>query len=482
MLGFRWFHAGDMWTHIPKLDNIDIEIDSLLTPSFEYRNIFGQTGLPRNPYLDDKKIVAKEWVTWERRNRLGSFYTLPGHSAFEFIKRNRITFKEHPEYLSLVDNQRGGKAGNGKFCISNADFRNFFITDMCNQLVALQKQNPKAPRYVFSVEPSDGGGHCTCESCKNLGKVSNRVFFLANETAKAFQKITDKAFVCLYAYNQHASAPSFEIEKNVIVQIVPYKFQQVSSPDTLINRWKTISPKLFIRDYYALPINNLDRPLQKGSDEIALARKVKQWHSIGVLGVTMESSFGIPTSGIGLYMLARLMWNGNEETSTLIGEYYHLNYGENDKDIREILATLKNHKGINDSLVYVVAQNLNQQTTEIKDTSVHNRIVVSLAYLQYLNLLSKYNQAKKEEQLNAVKELLVFAHQTFRYNVVHTAPLLNYLARNKNIQTYIVENWEPKTPKGMNTEKMALNYSQIKLMSINEIEKNVSKALSKQKK
>jgi hypothetical protein len=63
------------------------------------------------------------------------------------------------------------------------------------------------------MECSDGGGQCECENCKKLGSISDRVFGLANEVARAVAKSYPGKMVGLYAYNEHSEPPSFKLEK-----------------------------------------------------------------------------------------------------------------------------------------------------------------------------------------------------------------------------------------------------------------------------
>ncbi len=98
-----------------------------------------------------------------------------------------------------------------------------------------------------SVEPSDGGGHCDCEKCRNLlrngpygftdqdSSVSDRVFHFANMAAK---KIGDNHSVSLYAYNEHLAVPTIPLEKNMLVIVAPYSFNETGlSPEQLLQDW-----------------------------------------------------------------------------------------------------------------------------------------------------------------------------------------------------------------------------------------------------
>ena len=54
---------------------------------------------------------------------------------------------------------------------------------------------------MVSFETSDEGRHCECEQCAKLGSVSDRVFGLANEVAKAVDKAYPGKMIGLLAYS-----------------------------------------------------------------------------------------------------------------------------------------------------------------------------------------------------------------------------------------------------------------------------------------
>jgi hypothetical protein len=102
-----------------------------------------------------------------------------GHAYGGIIRRNQEAFDQHPEYLALVNGERGGS----KFCISNEGLRELVVRDAVEQI----RRNPQ--RDSVSLDPSDGGGWCECEACREMGNVSDRVVLLANEAAKAINQL-----------------------------------------------------------------------------------------------------------------------------------------------------------------------------------------------------------------------------------------------------------------------------------------------------
>src|SRR5690606_36863497 len=111
---------------------------------------------------------------WCARNRATAGIQLnTGHSYEQILKQYKATFVEHPEYLALVEGKRRGP----KFCLSNKGLRKLIIDHKLKQVA----DDPSL--QSVSIDPSDGGGWCECEGCKQLGSVSDQAAGLGNDVA-----------------------------------------------------------------------------------------------------------------------------------------------------------------------------------------------------------------------------------------------------------------------------------------------------------
>ncbi len=448
-LGFRWYAPGANWNYIPKLKSVALKLDKVFVPDFALRTFFGTFGTPRNPVIDKSKTVDAAWHQWAMRNRLGGGYQLKGHSWNDFMWANRDVFTAHPDYMALVNGKRVGVKTASKFCISNEGFQQVFIKAMTINLEKMMKAAPDASVYCVSVEPSDGGGDCQCDQCKKMGTVSDRVFFLANLVAKELKKVSPKAYVNLYAYNTHAEPPHFAIEPNVIVQIIPYGYQHYASAEDMIDEWSKKTHNLFIYDYYGLPIKNLDRSLRGMQRPEGLDQKIKHWHQLGIKGITLESSYSIGATGLGLYLFTRLGWNAGENADAIKKEYFDFCYGKASEVVAQIEQRLGSD-GATDAALAATMPLLLQKTANIKlDDAAHTRLVDYKAYLHYLKLLNDFQHADKQN-LNAQSDALMeFVYGTFYRMMEHPLPLSDYLKTTGPNRAYIKTAWDyakPGTP------------------------------------
>lgn len=129
----------------------------------------------------------------------------------------------------------------------------------------------------------------------------------------------------------HAAPPAFALEPNVLVSIVPYKYQKFAKPDEMIEAWAKKSSTVFIRDYYGLPTVKCHKPV----GTIWLENKLAYWKKLGIRGVNLESSYSTGATGAGLYLFSRLSWNMKENSEKILSEYYRNCYGDASAVVRQ---------------------------------------------------------------------------------------------------------------------------------------------------
>ncbi len=426
LLGFRWFHPGDTWTHIPDRKDITLSIDSVFKPDFLMRGYFGSYDTPRNRVIDKTRYVNDQWYLWARRNRQTGPYILHGHVWNDFLWNKLDSLKQHPEYMALVDGHRVVPTTAAKFCLSNKGMRALFVG---YELSLLKKDMIAAPDrslYYESVEPSDGYGDCQCDECKKMGSNTTRVFILANQVARAFGEVSPVAGVNLLAYNTHADTPNVSIEPNVLVQVVPYRYQSIMPPDKLIEAWETKKDTLFMYDYYGLPLLNIDMPLKGGLRPAPYMERVKYWYAHKVRGVLLESSCSIGATGLGLYLYSRTAWSLHSDTHELISEYYHLNYGaaaDAMHQAQDMLGdTIDNRRALYNAISIISKKVHMRRLTPGQQA----RVVSYESYLHYLKLLYDYKRADKKDQIQSTDTLLRYAHSIFMRMMISQFPLVEY--------------------------------------------------------
>lgn len=446
-LGFKWYAPGDAWAYVPQLKDVQIKLNEVTSPDFRLRTFFGTWGTPRNKVIDKDGAVDHAWQQWATRNRMGGGYNLKGHMWNEFLLQNINTLKDHPEYMAQVGGKRVEPNTAAKFCISNTELQIIFVKYMVQKLDAAMKANPNATRYCLSVEPSDGEGDCECDQCKKMGSVSNRVFTLANIVARQFALMSPKAYVNLYAYNTHAAPPDFAVEKNVLVQIIPYGYQSFSSADSMIAAWKKKSDNLFIYDYYGLPIENLDMPLTGDLRPLEFDKRVKYWYAQHITGVTLESSYSIGATGAGLYLFTRLGWHVNADAEKIMKDYYKHCFGKAAKAVMEAEEILSADTNNRDAALKKAAGEIIKYADDQKfEGKQKTCLTYYMAYLHYLKLLYAAYKADAKTAPEATDKLMQFVYGTFFTMMVHNWPVNEWVKTNGNATDYAKEHWDGFKP------------------------------------
>jgi len=443
-LGFRWYHPGDKWAIVPALKYVSIKIDKVYKPDFALRSFFGTWGTPRNRPIDKNFSLDRDWNIWSMRNRLGGAYNLKGHAWGDVVGKWHDYLKERPEEMALVNGKRTSPDNSdAKFCLSNEDFQKVFVFHMTRQLNQMIKDNPDAPRYCVSVEPSDGEGDCECEACKKMGNNSTRVFNMANLVAKAFQKISPRAYVNLYAYNTHAAVPDLELEPNVIVQIIPYKYQDLFTPEAMINVWSKKCKNLFIYDYYGLPLLNVDMPLHNVLAPWRYADRVKYWHQQNIKGLTLESSYSIGCTGVGLYLYARLGWDASADQWQILKEYYHQCYGGAYEAVWQAQLTLADDSLEKSKTLKHVMSTFKAATGRVKpDPEQKERLTDFKAYMHYLKLLYDMQRADVGAgDTTTVDNLLRYVYGIYFRNEVHPFAINMYCIQYSHSSEFVKKYW-----------------------------------------
>jgi hypothetical protein len=445
-LGFRWYLPGDEWSFIPRLTSIQINKVLAVSPAFEFRNFAGTGGILPIKEIDPKGELEERWQSWRRRNRSGGEYTLSGHYGETFNTVHQKILEQNPQWLALVNGKRNWSV-TAKWCISNAGFRAFFIADRAKELrQKLAAQPTASEKTVLTVDPADGGNHCECDNCRKLGSVSNRIYLLANETATALAKISPRAFVNLYAYNEHAAPPAFNIAPNVLVVIVPYAFQQIAKPQQFIALWKQRHNNLLVYDYYGIPDWHQDQPLTGttwGLD--AWVKRVKSWQAAGLKGFLYETSYSTMCTGLGLYLSGRLGWNKTENTEKELGGFYQQMFGGAALYITPFFQKLQNNfRGAADlpSLFQWVAQAV-QGTT---DPLVRKRLTVLQSYLNYLALFYKHKAASGDENLR--RQLFRYVYGIYPQASIHSTRIGELLYFPLEEGSAERKYWQPYAPVG----------------------------------
>ncbi|MAE61655.1 MAG: hypothetical protein CMJ49_09905, partial [Planctomycetaceae bacterium] len=375
--GCRWFFPAREWEVIP--DRRDLRIDLAVDdrPAILARRIWYQWG-----YLDrEQGRCGGEHATWRRRNRMASSISINcGHAWDHVISVYKDLIKAHPEYLALRDGERGGN----KFCVSNPAVIDLYTRYALDYFA----KNPDAD--MVSADPSDGGGHCECENCAAMGKVSNRVFHLANEVAKAVDEKYPGKMVGLYAYNLHSEPPDFELAPNVYVQLTSGFIRGQYSYDELFELWPKKCRNMGFYEYYSVYQWNGDMlPGGNGGNVGHHRRRIPEFHHANATSIDAESGNNWGPHGRGYIVANRLMWNPKADVDSITEDFYMKAFGPAADVMQRYYERVapENSPIISNHLLGLAFRDIHEATELAKDRpDVLARLDHLKIYLRYVHL------------------------------------------------------------------------------------------------
>jgi hypothetical protein len=326
-VGCRWFFPARAWEVIPKRPTLSVALNATDRPALLARRIWytyavfdagmaikylGVAPKDRNRSVDD-------YEAWSRHNRMASSLTIQcGHVWQSIIGQNQKTFDAHPEYLALVKGKRQGE----QLCVSNPQVRQLATRWALDQL----KSRPHED--MVSMETSDGGGHCECEQCRKLGGISERVFGLANEVARAVARQYPGKMVGMLAYGDHCEPPSFALEPNVFVMPTAGFITGKYTFPELMELWPKRCKNVGFYEYLSEWLWDFDQvPGGRGANLKYLRERLPRYVQLGAISVDCESSNNWGVHGRGYYLANQLMWDPKTDVDALLADFYQQAFG-----------------------------------------------------------------------------------------------------------------------------------------------------------
>ena len=335
-LGCRWFATGENWEVIPSTPNLAWNQDITDRPTIGARSIAFMDGAMSNEIVNGKTYSERlAHAAWTRRNSLGASLTTSGGNAWHRIAdENNDVLLEHPEYFAEVNGKRqfstytakDGKKRiqgiNAKFELANPAVRKMFI-DM-----ALKYFRDKPDADMISLSPTDGGGFSQSEESKKLGSVSDAVYGMVNEVARAVAKEFPGKMVGIYAYRETAGPPSFALEPNVYIEIATLFNMSQYTTDELFTLWPKKARNIGVYRYFSyfdadgsqLP-GGVVSSIKWTTDVIRgdVARNTS------ALFAQSSNAFGPHVRGY--WLATKLMWNHKRDENALLADFYQKAYG-----------------------------------------------------------------------------------------------------------------------------------------------------------
>jgi hypothetical protein len=425
-LGYRLYFPGPRWEIVPRRDTLTIDIDVLEQPSFYQRHIWNGGG-----YFDYDKAEHEIWL---RRNRVSQGLRVASSHIYDAIVLSQPrTFEQHPEYLALIKGQRVGvqKEGN-KFCISNADLRSLCVQWAKDYLA-------KRPQLDgVSMEPSDGGGWCECDSCAAMGSVTDRAILLANQVARAIN--TDPArprYVGMLAYGYHSPPPQIEVDPHVIVSVAAGFIRGNYTFEELLKQWGQRCSMIGTYDYLGVVQWSWCRPGVGRATRIDhMQARIPQMYAAGVRLYTGEAEGSWGPAGLGMYLCSRVLWDIDEKDriDQAVQTFLDDCFGAASPTMAEFYRMIDGSRRplLGRDLVGRMYRLLDAARRIEPDPAVQARLADLVIYTRYVELYLDYQQAQGEARQAAFELVMRYVWRVRKHFMVHAREIYRQLGRVDN--------------------------------------------------
>lgn len=320
-------------------------------PPFPYREHYGLGVMQENPLfptvMRENGHYQKQPVEW------GSHYNILGsvHTFDQFLPPSQY-FAAHPEWYSDIKN--GNKPSTAasempgvqlsQLCVTNPEV----IAALTEQALVRVRANPDAG-YI-SISANDNINYCQCERCAALaaaeGSQTGPMLTLVNAVAARVQEVNPNFLVETLAY-QGTEKPAKTVRPaaNVIIRLAPIYADFGQPIDSGRNKtvrenllqWSAISKHLFYWNY----VTNFTNVMTPFPNWDNLAKDLRFMAAHKVKGVFQQ---GNPYSNdvgdfapMRTWVIAKLMWNPNQDQSRLIDEFLSGYYGAAAPALKEYL-------------------------------------------------------------------------------------------------------------------------------------------------
>jgi len=429
-LGVRWLLPSERWTVVPKRTDIRIQVNDVDEPQYLSRNFFGTGGFGGILPVDQNHEMRDAWADWKRRMRFGGTVQLAGHSFEGFNHAQRETLEANPDYRAMVDGERVPWSLGMKLCYTNPEVVELFTQNRLNVLSRAVEADPQGPRsFAVSVDPSDGGGHCTCQDCLALGTVSDRVFTLANHVARAVQEQFPGRHVSLYAYNEHAMVPNIDLEPNVYVMLVPYAFQRTGlAPERFIGAWAEKVDHLAIYGYWGVTDWSMGRPtFSLNHDAVP---QLQTWSDHGVDVMALESCTSAGAMGWLFYITGHMIWDEQLTADTALRAWCSDAFDEAAEPMHRLFSRWAERYLPSAHELGLCYRDLQEADALASRPDVRARIADVARYVHFLRLHFEYEQQppKSSERLVATRALIGYLWRTYDSRMMQPYRLFQLLA------------------------------------------------------
>lgn len=328
-LGVHWYTS--YFTKITKRDKYILpNLSHSEKPVIRQRLDFYYDALLHHDWAAHNLINTQSLLKKTQYGKMSSYWGM--HTFNKLIPPSKY-FKDHPEYFSIYRGKRSDKA---QLCLSNSAMR----SELTKNLLDIIAKNPGY--WCYDVSQNDNSWPCECSRCQSLEKKygghSGAILWFVNQVAEEVKKTYPDIYIGTFAYRYTRQAPRSSIRPadNVVIRLcdieccMAHPLEECENNRSFLsdmNNWRKIAKNIYIWDYttgflnYLLPFPNFD----------VLAANFRYFCRSNVIGILEEGAHDAPWSEFSelkQWLIAKLMWNPNQDVDSLATLFIYDYYGK----------------------------------------------------------------------------------------------------------------------------------------------------------
>ncbi|HPS54442.1 MAG TPA: DUF4838 domain-containing protein, partial [Sedimentisphaerales bacterium] len=361
----------------------------------------------------------------------GMVIGMGGHNVFMFISGSLL--KQHLDWQCMKDGQR---TTSGQFCTRNDEA----VTEYITKCVAFLKANPEIE--YFTPWPNDMGGWCECELCKDTPS-ADRYMEFGKRLYDVLKNEVPNVEFAHFAYGSHVKPPVKEKPYDgMTISLCTWGrdynklfYDEGTSKDFRDDfaAWKKIvkehNCKFILHEKYARHLGLGFHPMYLKN----MKPELKWFKENGLDGFELPiGAMGTRTKAFNMYVLAKLMWNTDTDTESIMQDYFEKVYGQYAAQMREIYQLVEDAQP---DLRYF--QNINKKFLICEYDYVANAAkLFGLACEKLENVFGEVQDAEIKQRMERFKISLDYTNlewQTAKIIVESDMAIENaYLAENES--------------------------------------------------
>jgi len=368
-LGCRYLWPGRLGKIVPKRSTVVIsDVDITYTPAIIQRRIrslgysdrlqqgLDRLGVGKEDYerrfreATDSGLADPGWFGWQCLG--GSMNLRAGHAFGHYWEAYH---QQHPEWFALQPNgsrEHVGGPERARLCKTNPEL----IATIVREKIAELEADPS--RLSVSLSPNDGGPStfCMCDRCRQLDpaegrkielhyddrsggrterkyfeyvSLTDRMCWFYNAVAEGVVRSYPDALLVADAYSVYSAPPvRSNLHPNIVVRFVPMTYLSDEGRRRALADWDAWAAAA--RQIYFRP-NVLNGGRRDGTPLIfvhKLAEDLRYLAGHRMVGTDFDSCLhNWATHGLNYYVLARLLWDPEQDVDALVDDYCRSGFG-----------------------------------------------------------------------------------------------------------------------------------------------------------